>query len=379
MNSSYLDTADRIAARLCRDVLWSRGRCNWTSDFFQDEDVIGHGALTPNLYEGLSGIALFLHRTASATGDRIFRVTADGALRLALEQLPMTKCGLYTGGMGVYYAAAEMGRELDEEAVIRQAAIDHAELDVMSGSAGIIAGLLALGRRAQGARLLEAAERHGDLLLEEACKEESGWSWRGLDAERNLTGFSHGAAGIGWALTELYAATQEVRFRDAALEAFRYERSCWNPDERNWPDFRGDEVSYPVFWCHGAAGIALSRLRVCQLLKDEQLLAEALSGLATVRDDMGSAENYSLCHGELGNADLLIYACEVLKDETWLGPAQSAAETGFERFERRRVAWPCGLFDANETPGLMLGLAGIGHFYLRMADPTRTPTVLLPI
>jgi lantibiotic modifying enzyme len=76
---------------------------------------------------------------------------------------------------------------------------------------------------------------------------------------------------------------------------------------------------------------------------------------------------------------LLIYASEVFKDETWLAQAQTAAETGVERFERRRVPWPCGLYEANETPGLMLGLAGIGHFYLRMADPGRTPTVLLPL
>jgi len=180
------------------------------------------------------------------------------------------------------------------------------------------------------------------------------------------------------ALAELYAATQDGRFRAGALEAFRYERSCWSPAERNWPDFRGAEPEYPVYWCHGAAGIGFSRLRAWQILGDKELLAEALSALVTVREDMGSPENYSLCHGEMGNADLLIHASEVLSDEGWLTPAQAAAEEGFERFERRRVPWPCGLPGANETPDLMLGLAGIGHFYLRIADPQRTPTVLLP-
>jgi lantibiotic modifying enzyme len=119
-------------------------------------------------------------------------------------------------------------------------------------------------------------------------------------------------------------------------------------------------------------------LRAWQILGDKELLAEALSALVTVREDMGSPENYSLCHGEMGNADLLVHASQVLKDEAWLTPAQAAAEGGFERFEHRRVPWPCGLSGANETPDLMLGLAGIGHFYLRIADPSRTPTVLLP-
>ncbi|MGA2148455.1 MAG: lanthionine synthetase LanC family protein [Bryobacteraceae bacterium] len=377
MNPDYLDIAGRIAARLCRDALWSRGRCNWTADFLE-EDGIAHGALGPSLYAGTSGIALFLSRMASATGERIFRLTADGALRQALEKLPAAGLGLYSGGLGIHYVAVEMGREIDEDAVIRQAAPRRSELDVIGGSAGAIATLLYLHRRTRSARLLEAAIEHGDLLLAEASKEEHGWSWRNVGATRNLTGFSHGAAGIGWALAELYAATEESRFRAAAREAFRYERSCWNPAERNWPDFRGAEPAYPVFWCHGAAGIAFSRLRAWQILGDSELLAEALSALATVQEDMGSPQNYSLCHGEMGNADLLIHASEILHDEAWLAPARAAAQEGFERFERRRVPWPCGLPEANETPDLMLGLAGIGHFYLRISDPPRTPTVLLP-
>jgi len=376
MKPTYLDIAGRIAARLCRDALWSRGRCNWTADFLDDGGV-AHGALGPNLYAGTSGIALFLSRMASATGERIFRLTAEGALRQALEKLPAAGLGLYSGGLGIHYVAAEMGRETDEDAVVRQAEPDRAELDVIGGSAGAIAALLYLRRRTSGARLLEMAIRHGDLLLGEASKEESGWSWRTIAAPRNLTGFSHGTAGIGWALAELYAVTREDRFRAAAREAFRYERSCWNPAERNWPDFREAEPEYPILWCHGAAGIGFSRLRAWQILGDEELLAEALSALATVRDDLGSPANYSLCHGEMGNADLLIHAAQVLGDEAWLTPAQAAAEEGFERFERRRVPWPCGLPGANETPDLMLGLAGIGHFYLRLADPPRTPTVLL--
>ena len=378
MNPNYPDIAGRIAARLCRDALWSRGRCNWTADFSEDGGI-AHGSLGPNLYAGTSGIALFLARMASVTGERIFRLTADGALRQALEKLPEAGRGLYSGGLGIHYVAREMGRDIDEDAVIRQAAPARSALDVIAGSAGAIAALLYLRRGTRTTRLLEAAVQHGDLLLAEASKEETGWSWKATGVARNLPGFAHGAAGIGWALTELYAATQEGRFRTAALEAFRYERSCWNPAERNWPDFREAEPEYPVLWCHGATGIGFSRLRAWQILDDKELRAEALSALATVQKDLGSPGNYSLCHGEMGNADLLIHASQVLGDEAWLAPAQAAAEEGFERFERRRVPWPCGLPGANETPDLMLGLAGIGHFYLRMADPAQIPTVLLPV
>ncbi len=376
MNPSYLEIAGRIAARLCRDALWSRGRCNWTSDFL-DGERIAHGALGPSLYNGTSGIALFLSRMAEATGEEIFRLVAEGALRQALEKLPEAGRGLYAGGLGILYVASEMGR-MDAGETIREAALDRSNLDVMTGSAGAIGLLLSLYRRRQNGGLLEKAMEHGDLLVAEAFKEDRGWSWATIGVERNLTGFSHGAAGVGWALAELYAATRESRFRRAAMEAFRFERSWWNPEERNWPDFRIEEPAYPVLWCHGATGIGFSRLRAGQVLEEKELWEEALHALETVRDDMGSPQNYSLCHGELGNADLLIYASQVLGDESWLKPVKDAAEEGLERCERRRVPWPCGLPGGNETPDLMLGLAGIGHFYLRMADAGRTPTVLLP-
>lgn len=378
MNPDYLEIAERIGARLCRDAVWYRGRTNWTSDIL-DGDTLAHGALGPELYSGSSGIALFLWRLAEVTGERIFRVTAEAALRQALDRMPVSGCGLYSGGLGIFYAAAEIRQEFDEEAVLRQAQPNPTQLDVIDGSAGAIAVLLNLHARSRSTRLLEAAMRHADLLLDEASRSDHGWSWKTIPASRNLTGFSHGASGIAWALLELHRVSGDDRFREAALEAFRYERNCFNSSEQNWPDFRGEQASYPVFWCHGAAGIALCRLRAWQLLGDAELLAEARAALRTVERHSASLENFSLCHGRAGNADVLISASQILGEENWLRFAELIAQEGLERFERRRVPWPCGLPDANETPDLMLGLAGIGYFYLRLADPARIPSVLLPV
>ncbi|MDR3531448.1 MAG: lanthionine synthetase LanC family protein, partial [Rhodopila sp.] len=40
-------------------------------------------------------------------------------------------------------------------------------------------------------------------------------------------------------------------------------------------------------------------------------------------------------------------------------------------------AWPCGVPGGGETPGLLLGLAGIGYFYLRLHSPSEVPSILL--
>ena len=51
----------------------------------------------------------------------------------------------------------------------------------------------------------------------------------------------------------------------AAKMAYKYERHYYNPIQENWPDFRRPSdldihSSFGTVWCHGAPGIAISRL-----------------------------------------------------------------------------------------------------------------------
>jgi len=377
MNANYLETATRIGARLCRDALWSENRCNWTADELSRNQKV-HVALGPNLYAGTAGIALFLWRLWKATGERVFQTTAEGALRQALSKIIGAGRGLYNGGLGILYASAEIRGEFDEVAVLGQAKPDRAELDLISGAAGVIGALLGLYARTGSRALLERAVRHGELLLQEAVRTDTGWSWRTLKRDRHLTGFSQGASGIGWAGFELWSATDDARFHKMGLQAFRFERTCFSVVRGNWPDYRSEPPTYPVMWCHGAAGIALARLRCWSLTREPILLEESRTALDTVKAYVGNMQNYSLCHGETGNADVLLYATQVLYDPECQRAAEKVAEDGLERFERRCAPWPCGVSGTDETPELMTGLAGIGYFYLRLADPAATPSILLP-
>ena len=192
----------------------------------------------------------------------------------------------------------------------------------------------------------------------------------------DLCGYAHGAAGIGHALAELFGATGEARFRDAAERAFDYERSWLDPGRgpgptcaasRAAPGGEAPVVPAAESWCNGAPGIALSRLRA--------------DGAARVRRRCGATprsrwrrasgtspscssatrDDFCLCHGAAGAADVLLAG----------GGAELAAQVGrrgVERHSRPGAAdFPCGV-TGGETPGLMLGFAGIGMFYLRLAD-----------
>jgi hypothetical protein len=94
----------------------------------------------------------------------------------------------------------------------------------------------------------------------------------------------------------------------------------------------------------------------------EAALASTLPGLGPPVDD-----NFSLCHGAAGNAELPLYASRVLDRLDLRTLAEDCARWGAETYELAGRPWPCGTADRVNDPSLMLGEAGIGHFYLRLA------------
>jgi lantibiotic biosynthesis protein len=371
---TFLETAERIGARLCRDAIWWDGRCNWIGMHSDAPGVHWHGALSPGLYSGTAGIALVLERLHRATGERVFRMTAEGALRQALSKVESLResgtIGFHDGIAGIAYAAGDavLARSLPPQ---------DGRLDVINGSAGIIPALLALGER-------QSAETHARHLIERAQRTESGWSWdTALKSWRPLTGYGHGAAGIAYSLLEVFRVTGDAAYREAAIEGFRYEASVFDREEENWPDYRsapkGAKSPCAVMWCAGAPGSGLALLRAYQILGDEVYRDAALAAIRTTTRwfDESADANYSLCHGRAGNAELLLTAGAVLDEPAYTARAWQVGEEGIDRYEGPRVTWPCGNRTEEETPGLMLGLAGIAYFYLRLHDPGRFPSVLL--
>jgi lantibiotic modifying enzyme len=406
--NQYLETASRIGARICRDAIWSGDRCNWLGDSMEKLDgswKVAHRALGPDFYGGTSGIALFLDRLYAFTSERLFRETAEGAILQACSRVPhlspMVRPSFYLGVTGIAYTLTAMGLEEKARETLRaltdpgQLSTDAQgdSLDVIGGIAGAIPPLLAMGVVLSDNALVAFAAHYGEDLLLRAKRSAAGWSWNTMrvpseQRREDLTGFSHGAAGIAWALSELFQHTKDTRFREAAEEARRYESSHFSAQFSNWPDFRylydpdslnKNGPSYPISWCHGAPGIGLDRLRAYEIFGGRGLKEEAEIAMRTTGTILTfvKGSNFSLCHGLGGNADLLIYASAVLDDTTLMALPEQVGEQGIEQIERQDLRWPCGVTDGDETPNLMLGTAGIGYFYLRLYDACKVPSVLI--
>jgi type 2 lantibiotic biosynthesis protein LanM len=399
-----LAAARAVADRLAELAYRNERRANWLGLELVKESRWRVQPLRLDVYNGFPGVALFLGQLAGLTGEQRYAELA----RLALGEVPrlvdeiaelpadaratLSGCGAFGGLAGLAYVLAQLAGQLDEPALpgwleqfvaLAGETVEHDEtLDVIGGSAGCIAVMLAMPHVA-GA--LDVARACADRLVERAEPQEHGVAWRtSMDAVEPLTGFSHGAAGIGWALLRFAAATGDARCAATGREAFGYERHQYCSRLANWPDHRvldgpRDADSSLHAWCHGSAGIGLARASV---LAHPPALSNGLSGPdveiaadldLAVRSMLaaGPSGNHSLCHGELGNLELLTLAGRA--DLADVRSRRAAAV--LDALERTGPR--CGTPAAIPTPGLLAGLAGIGHGLLRLGFADRVPSALL--
>jgi type 2 lantibiotic biosynthesis protein LanM len=398
-----LKAAISIGERLNQSAIQgARGEVTWIGvDMVSAQDPFWELCVTgSNLYGGLSGIGLFLAYLGHISGTQLFRDLARQAVTTILNGLEdatekgkgAMPLGAFTGLGGVIHFLVHCGALWRDHGLIGKAeelagyleAIIPADksLDVIGGCAGLIAVLLGLNKLRPSKSILDLAESCGDHLLRNKVEMANGVGWITIsEASQPLTGFSHGAAGIAWALMKLAAASGQCRFREAAIAALDYERSLFSSAHNNWPDLRGfsqkgETPTYARAWCHGAPGIGLGRLGMLDHYEDPEIHMEIDAALRTTSERPFGA-SHCLCHGDLGNFETLLVATQTNNKHECSWSAEKVRRLSAEILASgREHGWVCGLPLGTETPGLMVGTAGIGYGLLRLAFPGRIPSAL---
>jgi type 2 lantibiotic biosynthesis protein LanM len=405
-----LALADAAGKRLDELALQNGAAAHWLGVVPLDDFNWGLVPSGIDLYAGNAGMALFLAYLGAITGKRSHTLLAHRALTPVRKhaqtwpdisdeelevKLPLVTVGAFEGVASIIYLLTNLGvlwgePDLLDEAeqlvgILPPLISKDGQLDVVYGSAGCILCLLGLHTLRPSARTLEVAIQCGDRLLATAQPMAHGSAWTALKGQPALGGFSHGTAGIALSLMQLAAWSGQDRFRQSALEALAYDRSLFVPELGNWADLRVSESRNPeegsragrksmVAWCHGAAGIGLARLGALEQLDEDETRSDIDRALnATI--GYGFSINHSLCHGALGNVELLLTAARVLdrpQDHEALARATADVAASIEA-----NGWVTGVPLGAETPGFMVGLAGIGYELLRLAEPDKVPCVLL--
>jgi type 2 lantibiotic biosynthesis protein LanM len=398
----FLNEALRIAERI-REVAVrsSDGSAAWiTVAYYPEAHRWQLQPMGPRLYDGECGVALFLAAAESISGGAGLRPLAMAALGTITGFIDDPKfhrwlfepgLGAGTGGSSVIYALTRCAQFLGEDGLLdpahRAAALITSErigedrkLDLISGVAGALLSLLALHSVSAKESVLQSAIECGEHLLDNRTAASNGLrSWRTLDGELQ-PGFSHGAAGIAYALLRLAKATGDSRYRDAASEAIAWEDSLFLPELGTWPDYPGRKngktngVEY-CSWCHGAPGIGLARIGGAGILRSPEVERDIQAALKTLLADPLSPLDH-VCCGNMGKAEVLLTAAGLLGLPEYEREALKLANRVMLRARHSgnyQLGWDAGTY----IPSFHQGVAGIGYELLRLARPHQAPCVLL--
>lgn len=410
------EVACELGDVLCDEAIWYEEQCNWIGQVV-NEETPDHGGVLPtsaalnaDLYGGTAGVGLFLSELFTVSRDECHRRTAIGAVHQALAAIERNggsyrPLSFLAGDLGVAWSALRVAALTGDEATATTASkllstclsrvrSEQRLLEFVRGSAGAILLLLDLHNALGEARFLDSAVPLGDEILAAATHDEEAVSWPNKHVNSialenpPLTGLSHGAAGIGVALFELYRTTKRSDYLSFARAAFSYEDAEFDHRRCNWPDYRrsrsADEADFRIAWCHGAPGIALSRLRAmrvdsARLRGHEQVARKALT--TTVRAlrkrSVERSPDLSLCHGLCGLIETTFLGGLVLNEREHCVSAKEAMSRIVASCVRRGH-WPSGVPSRGKNPSLFLGTAGVGHCLLFLQQPAAVRFVLLP-
>ena len=372
------------------------------------------------IYNGSSGIILYLIELYKMTKDeRYYNAIVQGTNWLMEYNINEGERNLafYCGTGGIIYTLIEVykitGNQLYKHYALRltrECNHPNHNSDILYGTASSILTLLHLHNETNEEWLLEIITQKVISLLDESLITPAGICWeRNGSSIHPICGFAHGGAGIAFAFLELYRYFKNEIFLDIAEMAFEYEDQYFekNSDDiyskYNWPDLRKNtydekgmselidayssnnvikfvSFSYMSAWCHGAPGIGMARLHAYNITKKEKHLKYsnyALENTLSVINTKNS--NFTLCHGTLGNANLLLDAYVSMNNALLY---EIAAKEGNNSIANKNEHgfFISGIAKNGEQADcdLLNGIAGIGHYYLRLIDPVNVTSVLIP-
>lgn len=329
------------------------------------------------LYEGIGGIAVFLAAAArkypSEKCRSIFELLINKLFRYTEETAEKTQIREpgHTGafyGEGSVVATYLLLYEVTGEERFLVWAKRHAELvegmweteqsmDYLSGLAGAVEVFAGLFRSSGEKRYLETAVRMGEEIWKNCDAMEAGAGWCLLEGVMPLAGMAHGNSGLILAFSHLLELTKDRRYEERIRELLAYEESLY--ENGNWKDLRHPEGLRFCnnAWCHGAAGILLSRLRLkqCGFPDDSGMVERDIGRCKQVFLEKMEPEELCLCHGLAGN---YLALGKYLQLETDPELEKEYGELG-ERILRRLEE---GDISAREeyNPALMTGISGVG-------------------
>ncbi|PGC84372.1 type 2 lanthipeptide synthetase LanM [Bacillus toyonensis] len=351
-------------------------------------------AMDDNLYKGLSGMALMYLSMWIVTKNMRYLEIAENIMYGIMDRVDdiaiddsTLSIGAFNGIASILYTLLSFYQFSQKSIYIKYAKKtvrliqyrlqDDTNLDMIDGVAGALIVLMRYYELTTEKEILDMAKLCGEFLIQKAnhfTDQEVGWIGR---AEKALTGFSHGNAGIIYALHLLNKQLKSKDIDAIIKKGMKFEDN--HIVDNQWIDLRKADTKIDAcVWCHGSAGILLSRLEL-QNSEDEYIsmqskkdIERALSNI--LRFGFGTVKTgKSICHGVLGNALVMMEYGKGIQDRAWDHISKNVM---YESIKKLKVEqWKKPMEENIQGLGLLTGLAGIAYGLLYACDQ-RLPNVI---
>lgn len=346
------------------------------------------GPVNYSLYDGCTGIGLFLAALAKVTHSakcRTLALAAIKTLRDIIRRHPSNNkaggvsIGGATGLGGILYALSLAGRFLDDSSLIEDAltaasyitheriALDQ-RLDILSGSAGTLLGLSALYRLSRERGILNQALECGRHLVKKMKPRYSNSS-KGGGLRRFPKGFFCGPWGVAYSLLNLYEITGQDAFLQGARAWLALEKIAFSQDGNlRGLEAEGVAAGTPAFakmWGGRPLEVGIASLACSKLLSPAEMRMKIDRAINAT---LGAAGRL-----ELLNAASMRLNCSELR--------QSGLEWASLMVARDQQSRGDPLYEGSPlwgyNPGFYTGASGIGYQFIRLAYPESLPSILL--
>lgn len=337
----------------------------------KDFDPVRVGPSDPFLYEGVLGVAMFLHDFWYVTGDEEILKNSLNFVEAVFQEIESEQNYSASGFVGLSSVVYVINRCIEKGgspfsifekrlppliSKVADISRDEKRLDLLLGTSGIASALLPYVKRTSNKIGISILQESLDRLREASISILK--TDKPIDGMDYLRGFSHGISGIALSLLRLGEFFNQDDVEKLATQLLLYEYDLVK--KGRWTDDHSYNGSPLVGWCHGSAGIALAISCMPKLLLHNKEIKEYLEIAISNTLSNGVFESKCLCHGTAGN--LLCLAGQASEN--------SNINNLMKKFEANLLNSGFSSIGAAQTMGigLMTGLTGAGYYLLGRSD-----------
>ncbi|MBZ9626043.1 type 2 lantipeptide synthetase LanM family protein [Clostridium sp. FP2] len=380
-----LQLAQKTGKVIADNSILLNNDCTWVGIELDklSEEMTCVSTLSPDLYKGLAGIALFfscLYKITQLNEYELYTRAVCHQLVHTIEPLTIKDfknlkkidnqgfdIGGFTGVGSVLYALYHISLNIndvhyhkiviDKVMLIYKAHIIDSKMnkDIIGGISGYVMMLLSIYEHETDAIIKEKLEK---IILD---LEVSLHDISKIDGE-GYTGFAHGTSGAIATLIRINSHFPDDKRIISIKQLLDHERSLFDKQEQNWYT-KEDGTSKAVGWCNGATGILLSRVLLKKYNYSDDLIDNEIDIAVQSVLNKGFGNNITLCHGDTGNAIVLMEYIKIIKNEDVKEKLNIVCHK-IVHYLKENIDKT--LYKTIDFYGLMIGKSGEGYFLLKL-------------